>query len=275
MWTILRNLNIQIYVNDSNLDKFKPKVVFTIESEDFTIKTASTLDDLKLALKLRHKVFLEEGLGRSHETGLEFDDYDHMADHLMIIDNSSGEAIGTYRLISSKFAEKFYSQGEFNLDKFLSLDGIKLELGRACTHIEHRTGRTMDLLWQGLSRYIVETDTRFLFGCSSIDSMDPKVVFSVLKSLAGRESVSHDFAIAPTVKYTFEKADMHFTDAEEDKRILRTLPPLLRSYLHAGSKVHGFPALDKDFECADMFTILDLRDLNKKFQERYLPDFKN
>ena len=258
-----------MHVNE--LEKFKAKVVFSIEAEDFIIKTASTLEDLKLALKLRHQVFLEEGLGRSHETGLEFDSYDHTADHLMIIDKKGNFAVGTYRLICSKFADTFYSQGEFHLDQFLAQEGIKLELGRACTHKDHRTGRTMDLLWQGLSRYIRETQTRFLFGCSSIDSEDPAAVFSVLKSLELKENVSYELGIMPTAKYEFEEAKTHHQNAIEDKQILRTLPPLLRSYLHAGSKVHGYPALDKDFKCADMFTILDLMDLNKKFAERYNP----
>lgn len=258
-------------VDLSSLEKFKAKVVFSLESEGFIIKTASQIEDLKLALKLRHQVFLEEGLGRSHETGLEFDSYDHRADHLMIIHKASGIAVGTYRLIHSDFSNIFYSQGEFHLDHFLALEGSKLELGRACTHIEHRTGRTMDLLWQGLSRYITETKTRFLFGCSSIDSMDPTVVFTILKSLESREGVSYDLKISPTEKYTFKNGESYMAEAEPDPKILRALPPLLRSYLHAGSKVHGFPALDEDFECTDMLTILDLRELNKKFAERYNP----
>lgn len=255
----------------SSLAEFKVKVPFEFESEGFIIKTASSLEDLKLALKLRHQVFLEEGLNRTHETGLEFDDFDHRADHLMIINKELDIAVGTYRLIHSDFSDKFYSQGEFYLDDFLKLEGSKLELGRACTHIEHRTGRTMDLLWQGLSRYITDTKTRFLFGCSSIDSIDPKVVFSVTKSLEKRGGLSLELNIRPTEKYTFENFQQHLESAAFNPKILRTLPPLLRSYLHAGSLVHGMPALDVDFQCADMFTILDLRKLNKKFAERYNP----
>lgn len=255
----------------SKLEKFSPKHVFSMESEGFVIKTASTVDDLKLALKLRHQVFLEEGLNRSHESGLEFDSYDHRADHLMIIEKEKNIAVGTYRLIHSDFSDIFYSQSEFNMDEFLNLEGSKLEMGRACTHEDYRTGRTMDLLWQGLSRYIRETKTRYLFGCSSLDTTDPKEVFTVLKSLAKKDSFSFDLNIEPTPKYEFESPQKHFDEAEVDARVARSLPPLLRSYLHAGSKVYGFPALDKDFACADLFTILDLTKLNKKFNERYQP----
>lgn len=255
----------------AGLEKFKPKVIFSIEAEGFIIKTAATVDDLKLALKLRHEVFLEEGLNRSHETGLEFDSYDHRADHLMIIDKKNNYAVGTYRLIHSNFSDVFYSQSEFHMDDFLNLEGSKLELGRACTHAEHRSGRTMDLLWQGLSHYIRETQTRYLFGCSSIDSLDPKVVFSIVKSLDKKGSWNNELNIKPNDKYQFENVDEYMRDAELDPKILRALPPLLRSYLHAGSQVYGYPACDKDFACADLFTILDLTKLNKKFNERYQP----
>ncbi|MEM7646429.1 MAG: GNAT family N-acyltransferase, partial [Pseudomonadota bacterium] len=221
--------------------------------------------------KLRHQVFLEEGLNRSHQTGLEFDDFDHRADHLMIIEKENNIAVGTYRLIHSDYSEIFYSQGEFHLDKFLGQEGKKLELGRACTHSEHRTGRTMDLLWQGLSRYIRDTRTRYLFGCSSIDSIEPTMVFSILKSLDKKGNLSDDFTIRPTPKYEFPTPEAFLESAEVNPGVLRALPPLLRSYLHAGSCVYGFPALDKDFACADLFTILDLLKLNKKFAERYDP----
>jgi len=256
-------------MSESTLQDFQVKVPFVIESEGFIIKTAQSFEDLKLALQLRHQVFLEEGLNRSHESGLEFDKYDQKADHLIIIEKTLGMAVGTYRLINSQFSQEFYSQNEFVLDKFLPEPGIKLEMGRACTHVDYRTGRTMDLLWQGLSRYISETQTVFLFGCSSVNSVDPKVVFSISKSLMSKEGLSFEYDIHPTPDFSFQNASEEFAAAVENPQVLRTLPPLLRSYLSAGSQVHGMPALDQDFECTDMLTILDLRKLNKKFAERY------
>jgi len=136
------------------LDNFEPKIQFVIENDDFTIRTASSHEDLHLALKLRHDVFLEEGLGKSHRSGMEFDSLDAIADHLMILDNSTGNAIGTYRLIDLRTSGQCYSETEFVLDDFFAQEGNKLEMGRACTHPKFRTGRTVDLLWKGLSKYI-------------------------------------------------------------------------------------------------------------------------
>ena len=56
---------------------------------------------------------------------------------------TGGDAVGTYRLIHSHYSTKFYSQNEFDLTRFLQIDGVKLEMGRACTHAQFRNGRTM------------------------------------------------------------------------------------------------------------------------------------
>lgn len=255
----------------SSLPSFKCKWPLEIKAEDFTVKIAKSAEDMQKAQKLRHKIFLEEGLGRTHDSGLEFDEYDDYADHLMIINNATDEAVGTYRLIHSSHSSRFYSQTEFTLDSFLKIDGAKLEMGRACTHMDFRNGRTMDLLWQGLSRYITLSQTRYLFGCSSVKSTDPTFMFSMIKSLAKNGQLKWDYEIHPLPEFDWPHSQKWFDEAQPLPGYSKELPPLLRSYLNAGSFVYGLPAYDKDFLCFDLLTILDLRQLNKKFQSRYNP----
>ncbi len=250
---------------------FKAKWNLQIEAEDFIVKIAETSEDMAKALKLRHKIFLEEGLGKTHDSGFDFDEYDEFADHLIIINKQTDEAVGTYRLIHSRHAPRFYSQGEFFLDEFLKVDAPKLEMGRACTHMEFRNGRTMDLLWQGLSRYITISQTRYLFGCSSVKTTDPTYMFSMMKSLSLNEQLKWDYNVHPVESFDWPQSRALFDRAEPMKGYTKELPPLLRSYLNAGSFVYGLPAYDKDFLCFDLLTILDLRQLNKKFQARYNP----
>ncbi len=250
---------------------FKAKWTLSIEVEDFIVKIAETKDDIIKAQKLRHKIFLEEGLGKTHNSGLDFDEFDNYADHLMILDKRTDEAVGTYRLLHSSHAPKFYSQGEFFLDQFLKIEDPKLEMGRACTHMDYRNGRTMDLLWQGLSRYIALSQTRYLFGCSSVKSTDPTYMFSMMKSMANNEQLKWDYEIHPVEEFYWPESRQLLEKAAPLAGYTKELPPLLRSYLNAGSFVYGFPAYDKDFLCFDLLTILDLRQLNKKFQARYNP----
>lgn len=250
---------------------YRPHIQFSFSTDDFEVKIAENESDINNAQRLRHKIFLEEGLGTQHESGRDFDKYDQIADHLMILDNTSGEAIGTYRLINSQFANSFYSQNEFYLDDFLAIDGIKLEMGRACTHMDFRNGRTMDLLWQGLSKYISLSETRFLFGCSSVNTADPQVMFSMLKAIANKDKRKTELNIHPIGKYRWPDDDKVFASVDPMPGFTKELPPLLRSYLHAGSFVHGMPAYDADFSCFDLLTILDLTQLTSKFQARYNP----
>lgn len=256
-----------------DLTSFKAKYPFTIENEDFLIKIAESGDDIRKTQKLRHDIFLEEWQGKSHETGLDYDEYDAIADHLMIIDRKNNELVGTYRLIHSTFTNKFYSQSEFFLDDFLnSVTGNKLEMGRGCTHIAYRNGRTMDLLWQGLAKYITITKTRYLFGCSSVTTADPQVMFSLLKGVAGRDELKLEYNIHPVEDFYWPESERIFQEAVAMDGFTKQLPPLLRSYLNAGSYVYGMPAFDADFNCFDLFTILDLTALNKKFYSRYAPE---
>jgi putative hemolysin len=255
----------------SDTPEFKSKWNLQIEAEDFLVKIAESSEDRTKAQKLRHLIFLEEGLGQTHDSGLDFDEFDNSADHLMIIDKKTNEAVGTYRLLHSSHTTKFYSQGEFYLDEFLKIEGPKLEMGRACTHMNYRNGRTMDLLWQGLSRYITLSQTRYLFGCSSVKTTDPAYMFSMMKGLAANEQLKWDFNIHPVPAFDWPHSRSLFESALPMKGHTKELPPLLRSYLNAGSFVYGLPAYDKDFLCFDLLTILDLRQLNKKFQSRYNP----
>lgn len=255
-----------------DLNLYKPHMPFTILTEDFMIKIAESPEDIRAAQKLRHDIFLEEWQGKVHETGLDFDDYDAIADHLMIVDRKNGLLVGTYRLICSTFSKKFYSQNEFHLDEFLeNAVGNKLEMGRACTHKDYRNGRTMDLLWQGLSQYIAMTHTRYLFGCSSVTTSDPNIMFPMLRAIYEKDQLKFEFNIKPEPEYEWENAEKLFEHALPLDGYAKQLPPLLRSYLHAGSFIYGMPAYDKDFSCFDLFTVLKLTTLNKRFYSRFEP----
>jgi putative hemolysin len=240
------------------------------ETEDFLVTTASSGPELLKVLQLRHEVFIQEWQGRKAYHGLDVDAYDFNADHLMITDKRIDEVVGTYRLLSSHFTHDFYSCSEFDLDRFLRMPAVKLEMGRACTHANYRTGATIDLLWKGLCQYIAQTKTEYLFGCSSLKSTDARTVSRLYRALHEDGQWSDDFQVRATWDYQFPgfltEAGGPMTAAERRE----IMPPLLRSYLHAGAQVYGWPALDRDFACTDLLTILDWKQLNQRFQARFM-----
>ncbi|MBX3021181.1 MAG: GNAT family N-acetyltransferase [Bdellovibrionales bacterium] len=239
------------------------------ETDQFIVETARTSHQLLKVLELRHEIFVEEWQGRRAYHGLDVDQYDFMADHLLIIDKSLAEVVGTYRLLSSHFTNRFYSASEFDLTEFLRIPAVKLELGRACVHPTYRNGQAIELLWKGLSRYIAKTKTEYLFGCSSVKSTSADVVGQIIHLMHADGQWSDEFEIRPTEDYHFPGFPRAAGEPMTTAQRKALLPPLLRSYLHAGAQVYGFPALDRDFECTDMLTILDWNRLNPRFKSRF------
>jgi len=249
--------------------EFRTHIHVFLETEDFLVKSANRGFELLKALQLRHEVFISEWQGREASHGLDVDDLDFSADHLLIIDKRTGETVGTYRLLCSRFTEDCYSAGEFHLQDFLSNPWVKLELGRACIHKDYRDGNTIDLLWKGLARYIELSQAHFLFGCASIRTENPSVVAALTDYMEKKYGKLEDFHISPVADYVLPDfagvTPAPLTPAEARDM----LPPLLRSYLHAGAKVFGVPAWDREFKCVDLLTVLRVKDLNPKFKSRF------
>src|SRR5215813_14329239 len=92
-----------------------------IRSGNLEVKLASNLTEIDAAMRLRFEVFnieLQEGLAASYGRGYDTDAYDAYCDHLIVKDTTSGEVVGTYRLLRGSQAERhigFYSENEFDL----------------------------------------------------------------------------------------------------------------------------------------------------------------
>ncbi len=248
---------------------FKPKMPIRLEAGAFVVKTVDSPEELKTVLALRYDIFYREFRKATPqpEKGIDTDEFDAICDHLVIIDQKTDRLVGTYRLISSSFANKFYSQTEFDLGTFLQSPGTKLELGRACIDKSYRSGMVMTLLWRGLGAYIRELKADYLFGCSSATTMDPVEVATIQAHLRDNGCVTEEWGIKPLPKYTMPTLD---PPARPDlSRASQLLPSLLNSYMKAGAKVCGEPALDREFECVDFFTVLRTSELNRMFERKY------
>lgn len=237
--------------------RYRPRHKIRIETSKYTLKTADTMDELVKLFHLRHLIF------KGDDTQIDVDHLDSQCDHLLIIDNEAKDIVGTYRLI---FGAQFYSDSEFELESFKQLPGKKLELGRACISENHRSGAVIDLLWKGIGKYQELTKAQYLFGCSSIFTVNPKEMSALMKQMSERGRSNDDLKIRPVQKYTHPKLGIACGEP-----MAASLPPLLASYFMAGAKVHGIPAFDADFDCFDWFTVLDINDVSSSYKRRYFP----
>ena len=253
---------------------FVPKIPMRIDAGNFLIKTVESAEELETVLQLRWQIFHREfrkdaaSQAPGPEGGLDIDEYDFLCDHLVIIEKDTDRLVGTYRLISSSFSDRFYSSGEFVIDRLMAMPGTKLELGRACIDRSFRSGMVITLLWRGLAAYIREVKADYLFGCSSAKTMDPAEVAAIQAYLRDRGYVTDEYGVEPQPAFRMP-APAPGSPAVDPAVAEKLVPSLLGSYLKAGAKVCGEPALDRDFECTDFFTVLRTESLTRMFERKY------
>lgn len=248
------------------LHKFRQKIALNESTENFLLKTAENPFELRQALKLRHEVFYKELQNKETADHLDVDDLDLVCDHLLIIDKQSGRVVGTYRLISSLFSSRFYSEGEFEIQEILRQPGNKLELGRACIHQDFRNGAIINLLWKGICQYVKQTDAKYIFGCASVQTTDTAVAGRLFAQLRAQGLSPSEYNVRPTEAYRADIPALASLDTGDE------LPALVKSYILAGAKFYGEPALDQDFECFDFFMMLKTEEMSRLFRRRYKMD---
>lgn len=259
----------------NKVHRFQPKIQIFSEKGSYILKTVADSEELIQALQLRYQVFHREMIGKKKSRGVDVDEFDFVCDHLVIIDQRINKIIGTYRLNSSLFSNRFYSSGEFNIRQILETEGNKLELGRACIHQEYRNGIVISLLWRGIAEYMQKSNSEILFGCASIKTESPRQAALLYQHFASEERYLDHLLCPPTLKYSMPgigdwiySFQRPLTD-QEKQEATDLIPPLCRAYLKAGAVLGGEPAYDAEFKCIDFLTILRRDNLNRALWKKY------
>lgn len=248
----------------------KPLIDVQFENEFYEVKTANHPEELAQVLKLRFEVFFRE-FSTQKVTSLfpyDIDMHDFVCDHLIVKDKSNDKVIACYRLLSSKAPHKagrFYSEGEFMIDELVNSTENKLELGRACVHKDYRKGTVIGLLWKGLISYARKSETRYMFGCSSINRKDFSNLPQIMESIERKDGFIKDFEIGVQPKYRM-KFDI---DSSLDLSESGGMNSLMHMYIMAGAKMGRTLAYDAEMDCLDMFTLMDMKNLPASFERRF------
>jgi putative hemolysin len=234
----------------------------------YQVRLAQSLAEREAACRLRFKVFnieLGEGLQDSYKTGMDTDHFDLFCEQLIVEDRHSRAVVGTYRMQTGTTAARnlgYYCEQEFDFVPYEPLRPSILELGRASIDREHRSSEVLTLLWRGIAQYARVHDLRYLVGCSSLNSQDPKAGWQIYRQLA-EFLAAGEFRTAPTARFTLPFAD-------EAPETPAKVPKLLRTYIGIGAKICGPPAWDREFGTIDFLTLLDMRELTPAARVRFL-----
>jgi putative hemolysin len=242
-----------------------------LTTSGYTLLIADDPTQVAAAQRLRHEVFATE-LGATlapGAAGLDVDPFDAHCDHLIVREDSTGQVVGTYRLLPPGRTDRRYAESEFDLTALDPLRDDLVETGRSCVHPDHRSGAVINLMWAGLTRYLHLRGSRWLGGCASVPvDDDGRTVAGVWAQAQSRHLSPPPLRVRPLRPWFAEPAAALATPADPAARV--AVPPLLRGYLRLGAWICGEPSYDPDFRCADFYVLFSLDRMNPRYLRHFL-----
>ena len=250
-----------------------------LRSGNLGVRVASTEWEVRAAQALRYQVFYAEMGARpdaqTAASGLDADEYDAVADHLLVLDHDRGEGpegvVGTYRLIRRAAAARigrFYSASEYDIRPVLDFPGEILELGRSCTALAYRTRGTLQLLWTGIAAYVARHDIGLMFGCASLPGTDLDANAAQLSYLA-RHHMAPPELRPRALEALYHPMERLAPEAYDAKRAMLELPPLLKGYLRLGGFVGDGAVIDPQFNTTDVCILVKTDLVTRKYYSHY------
>jgi putative hemolysin len=257
--------------------EYKPpphRVRIDFSNRRYRVHTVSSDVELAQVFQLRRDVFLAEYGGKNLALLNSRDEFDDSSDMLVISDLATATIVGAYRLLASPNTHRFYSETEFNLGAFRHAPGLKLELSRACIAPAYRNGAVISLLWKGLAEYASLIGADYLFGLSSIATINREAAGAMFADFSARGLVDLSFGITPLASATIEDLTYFAQRAAFDGRsgadAQDLVPSLLKTYIKAGAKLCSYPVIDHEFCCIDFLTVMRWQNLASPFARRFV-----
>ena len=233
-----------------------------------------------------------EGTGKQRDS----DRFDPHYSHLFVWDHEFHAIVGAYRvgiadeIITQKGVDGLYSRSLYEFDtKFIERLGGAVEVGRSFVSVKYqRHPKALDLLWQGLGRWIAtHPPYHTLFGCVSISREHSFRARAFLQ-----ESLMHSFrAEQEFLEQVRPVAPIKIRNRVWNKEVLQSLsnvtlinkllgqcdpgksiPVLLRQYLALNGRFIGFSVNHSFNDSLDGLIMVDMRKTPQKYLKRYMGD---
>lgn len=225
-----------------------------METARYHVRFAQGAADLARCLTLRARVF------RGDPAAADGDIYDDRCRHVLVEERETGAPVCTYRLLgveNGRRIDESYSAQFYELGPLSGFAGAMIEVGRFCIAPEARDADVLRLAWAVLAQIVESDRTGMLFGCSSFHGTEPDDYADAFALLGARH-------VAPLRWRPQVKAPDVFRFAAQlrrqidEKRALKALPPLLRTYLTMGGWVSDHAVVDRDLGTLHVFTGLEV-----------------
>jgi putative hemolysin len=254
-------------------------VITTDLAEKITVRLASSPSEIEAAQRIRYKVFYEEYKAVADEkttaTHMDVDDYDAVADHLIVLDESlppgPSQIVGTYRLLRRAIADKFgefYTSREYDIAPLLDSGAHLLELGRSCVLPPYRTRPVLQKLWQGIAHYVAEHKIGLMFGCASLHGTDVDALAPQLSYLYHYHLATSELR-ARALESRYVEMNRIPKDQIDAKKVFTSLPPLVKGYMRLGASVGDGAVIDRQFNTTDVCIVMPTHLVTQKYFKHY------
>ncbi len=231
--------------------------MLTLEKGKYTARFAVSPADRQAAFALRAACFRG---GKADE-----DHLDPTCEHVIVQEMQTGRVVCTFRILSlssGQDIDQSYAAQHYDLGKLQKYPGKMIELGRFCTTPNCADPDVLRVAWGFVTKLVDRDGIDLLFGCSSFEGTDGAAYLDTF-------AVLHDRHTAPTRWRPRVKAPQifsfkSFVARTLDRRLaMKTMPPLLKTYLGMGGWVSDHAVIDNDLGTLHVFTGVEIASIPK------------
>ena len=222
---------------------------------------AQTPEDLNAVQHLRYRAFFKDQAESARDGARDADDFDRRCHHVMVEDAASGVLVATFRLLPIRSGAEIatsYSAQFYELHGLQGFDRPMVEMGRFCVAPGADDPDILRAAWAALAAYVDRTGVEMLFGCSSFQGTNAQAYADVFAMLRDQHLAPKRWLPRIKAPNVFNFAQ-RFRRAPDRTKALRTMPPLLRSYLSMGGWVSDHAVVDRNLNTLHVFTGLEIR----------------
>lgn len=226
----------------------------------YQARSAETDADVEAAQRLRYRAFIAGTGAAPRPEGRDADAYDAICTHILIED-SAGALVATFRLLpltSGEDIAQCYSAQYYDLDALRAYDKPMVEMGRFCVAPGRVDPDILRVAWGAVTSFVDREEVGLLFGCSSFHGTDTQAYADAFAMLKERHLAPRRWLPRIKAPNVFRFAQ-RLRGKPDRKRALKTMPPLLRSYLTMGGWVSDHAVVDTDLNTLHVFTGLEIR----------------
>ncbi|SFX49478.1 Putative hemolysin [Thermoactinomyces sp. DSM 45891] len=198
-------------------------------------------------------------------------DYDLYSDHLIVLDETVNQVVGTYRLLPGKRVIDLgglYSQSLFEFHHFTEHIPQVLEIGSGCVAAGYRDGKVTQKLWKGIRDYLNGTTYRYIVGCTSLPLMEIQEINELYSFLVYSGFVIDRYRIEPREEFRIQGLHLISPDKMVSHRIQRKLSASLKRCYWVGGKIASEPIMNPILQTIDFFVVLEVGKMIRHYRRK-------